>query len=160
MNIIEGKIEKIDRHIAVIMSKFNREITDNLLSGAVQAFTANGVSQDNIVIYLVPGAFEIPFILRKLCKDNLLNGFDGILTIGCVIKGETAHFEYISSAVSDNINYISSKYEIPVGFCVLTCYNDAQAEARSRVNPCNAENNKGYEAAIALLEMIELNKKI
>jgi 6,7-dimethyl-8-ribityllumazine synthase len=146
--------------IAVISSRFNQEITGNLIKGALKLFSENNLSEEQITFYNVPGAFEIPSVLEKICNKNDILKFDGILTIGCVIKGETAHFEYISSAVSGNINRISSEYSVPVGFCVLTCYTDEQAEARSRMDVCNSETNKGYEAASALIEMIELMKKI
>ncbi len=85
--------------------------------------------------------------------------YDGILTIGTVIKGETAHFEYISQSVSDSINKISYEYEMPTGFCVLTCYTPQQAYERSIIPP-DAENNKGYESALAVLEMISLLSKL
>lgn len=142
--------------IAVITSRFNFEITENLVKGALKLFEEKKIEKDNIVFYQVPGAYEIPAVLEKLCKKNDENKYDGILTIGCVIKGETAHFEYISAAVSNNINLISAKYSMPVGFCVLTCYNDEQAQARSRVDICNAETNKGYESASALLDTIKM----
>lgn len=145
--------------VAVIASKFNREITDNLVEGSRIALKESGVKEENIKIFYVPGAFEIPSLMKKLCRENNDKKiYDGILAIGCVIKGETAHFEYISSAVSENINRIAYEYEIPTGFCVLTCYTDEQAESRCRLNPANADTNKGYDAAIAMLEMIEILK--
>jgi len=152
----EGKNLKI----AIISSRFNEEITGNLIKGAILSLKNNSVSEDNITLYYVPGAFEIPTILESICVNNDKLKFDGIMTIGCVIKGETAHFEYISSAVSHNINFISSKYSMPVGFCVLTTYNDEQAESRSILEDCNSENNKGFEAAEALIETINLLKTI
>ena len=158
--IIKGNNDGKGYKIAIISSRFNEEITGNLIEGAIKSFTGNGVSKDDIKIYYVPGAFEIPAVLEKICKKNSELKFDGILTIGCVIKGETAHFEYISSAVSQNINLISSKYGIPTGFCVLTTYTDEQAEARCRVDVCNAETNKGFESAEAVIEMINLLKQI
>ena len=105
--------------IAVISSRFNQEITGNLIKGALKLFSENNLGEEQITFYNVPGAFEIPAVLEKICKKNDILKFDGILTIGCVIKGETAHFEYISSAVSGNINRIASGYSVPVGFCVL-----------------------------------------
>ncbi len=160
MKTIKGEMKRGDYKIAIISSRFNTEITGNLIEGAKKSFLENGVSENNIYLYLVPGAFEIPAVLEKICKKNSELKFDGILTVGCVIKGETAHFEYISNSVSSNINLISSKYGIPTGFCVLTTYTDEQAEARSRLDVCNSETNKGYESAEAVLEMIELMKQI
>ena len=158
MKIIQCNTDTAGAKIAIIASRFNAEVTDNLITGAVTALKTKGVLEDDITLFKVPGTYEIPAVLEKICKDKSKNVFDGILTIGCVIKGETAHFEYISSAVSDNICSISSRYGIPTGFCVLTCYNDAQAEERSRVNPATSENNKGYESALAVLEMINVLK--
>ncbi|MFZ4591488.1 MAG: 6,7-dimethyl-8-ribityllumazine synthase [Ignavibacteria bacterium] len=157
---IKGNNEGKGYKIAIISSRFNEEITGGLIQGAVKSFTGNGVNPDDITLYYVPGAFEIPTVLETICKKNEKHKFDGILTIGCVIKGETAHFEYISSSVSQNINIISSKYGIPIGFCVLTTYTDEQAEARSRIDVCNAETNKGFESAEAVIEMINLLKQI
>lgn len=160
MKTIKGEMKRGDYKIAIISSRFNTEITGNLIEGAKKSFLENGVAENNISLYLVPGAFEIPAVLEKICKKNSELKFDGILTVGCVIKGETAHFEYISNSVSYSINLISSKYGIPTGFCVLTTYTDEQAEARSRLDVCNSETNKGYESAEAVLEMIDLMKQI
>ena len=150
-------MKKEDVKVAVIASKFNREIIDNLVEGCRIALKESGVKEENIKIFYVPGAFEIPSLMKKLCRENNDRKiYDGIVTIGCVIKGETAHFEYISSAVTDSINRIAYEYEMPTGFCVLTCYTNEQAESRSRLNPANADTNKGYDAAIAMLEIIDL----
>lgn len=159
-NIIKGNNSGKGYRIAIISSRFNEEITGGLIEGAVKSFTGNGVNADDITLYYVPGAFEIPAVLERICGKNDELRYDGILTIGCVIKGETAHFEYISSSVSQSINTISTKYGIPTGFCVLTTYTDEQAEARSRLDVCNAETNKGFEAAEAVIEMINLLKQI
>jgi len=158
--IIKGNYDGKGYRIAIISSRFNEEITGNLIKGALKSLTGNGVSEKDIKIFYVPGAFEIPAVLERICSKNNVLKFDGILTIGCVIKGETAHFEYISSSVSQNINAISAKYDVPTGFCVLTAYNDEQAEARCRIDVCNAETNKGFESAEAVVEMINLFKHI
>lgn len=160
MKTIKGEVKGKGLKIALISSRFNEEITGNLIEGAKRLFIEKGVKEKDIYLYLVPGAFEIPSVLEKLLKKNSKLKYDGILTVGCVIKGETAHFEYISGSVSYGINQISSKYGVPVSFCVLTTYNDEQAEARSRIDVCNHDTNKGFEAASALLEMIDLMKKI
>lgn len=162
---IKGELKGTGLRIGIVISKFNEPIIENLLKGALTAFESTGVEKNDIEIFYVPGAFEIPAVLKTLCKKNFNSGkdklknFDGFLTLGCVIKGETAHFEYICSSVSQNINKISSKYEIPVGFCVLTCFIPQQAYERSLVPP-DAENNKGFESALSVIEMINLLKKI
>lgn len=157
---IQGEIKSENLQIGIIVSKFNEPITENLLQGAMVAFENNGLDENDVKIFYVPGAFEIPVVLKKLCRQNFdKKKFDGFLTVGCVIKGETAHFEYICESVSDSISKISYEYEMPVGFCVLTCYTPLQAHERSGTPP-NADNNKGYEAALSVLEMINLLKKI
>lgn len=142
--------------ISIIVSSFNKAITDNLLAGAIEAFSDKGLNESCYEIFRVPGAFEIPVVFKKLARESIdKKNFDGILLIGCVIKGETAHFEYISRTVTDSINKISYEYEIPAGFCVLTCYTPQQAFERSKLPPTE-DNNKGFEAALSLLDMITL----
>ena len=156
----EGDLSPNNHRVGIIASKFNEHITENLLNGALKAFQNNGLEESDIEVFFVPGAFEIPVVLKKLCRKNLdKKMFDGFVTIGCVIKGETAHFEYICESVSNSINKISYDYEIPVGFCVLTCYTPQQAYERSG-KPPDADNNKGYEAALTVLELISLLNKI
>jgi 6,7-dimethyl-8-ribityllumazine synthase len=156
----EGDLEGKGLRIGVVISKFNEPIVENLLKGALLGLENNGVSENDIKVFFVPGAFEIPIILKKLCtKNDEYKMFDGFITLGCVIKGDTAHFEYISSAVTEGVNKINIEHQIPTAFCVLTCYTPLQAYERSG-NPPTASNNKGYEAALSLLEMINVMKKI
>ena len=143
--------------IGIVVSKFNTPITEKLLKGALQALSEKGVPESNIDVIHVPGAYEIPITLKKLCTGNK---YDGLIALGCLIKGETAHFEYICNSVSTLINSIACEFEIPIGFGVLTCYTAEQAYERSLDDPINAERNKGYESALAVLEMIETLKKI
>ena len=154
------KIKKLNSRIAVIASNFNEEITNGLLAGAMAALKKNGVKEKNIKVIRVPGAFEIPVVLNKLCTLKGKKSFDGIITLGCVIKGETAHFEYISEAVSNSISMISAVHSKPVGFGVITCYTHDQAVARSESNSPDENNNKGYESALAVLKMIEVLESI
>ncbi len=148
------------KKIGIVISKFNEPITESLLNGALKALGENGVKENEIEVFYVPGAFEIPAVLKKLCRQNInKNIYSGFITIGCVIKGETAHFDYICNSVSDSINKISYEYEMPVGFCVLMCYTALQAHERS-LSPPDKNNNKGYEAAITVLEMISVLNKI
>ncbi|MEO6694843.1 MAG: 6,7-dimethyl-8-ribityllumazine synthase [Ignavibacteria bacterium] len=157
---IDELMKKNNLRVGVIVSKFNQPVTDNLYLGAVKAFEDSGISSKSLELFNVPGAFEIPLVMKKLCIQNFNNKcWDGILTIGCVIKGETAHFEYICENVSQSIMKLSYEYEMPTGFCVLTCFTPQQAYERSLIPP-DAHNNKGYEAALTLVEMINLLKKI
>jgi 6,7-dimethyl-8-ribityllumazine synthase len=156
----EGDLATGNIKIGIIVSKFNEPVTENLLKGAIEAFENNGMDEDSVEIFFVPGAFEIPAVLKILCRKNIdRKKFDGFLTIGCVIKGETAHFEYICESVANSIIKISYGYEIPVGFCVLTCYTPQQAFERSGLPP-DPDNNKGYQTALAVIEMINLVNKI
>lgn len=156
----EDGLKTVDLKIGIIVSRFNEPVTENLLKGAIEALEKNGLDESQTEVFYVPGAFEIPAVLKRLCRRNLdRKKFDGFIAIGCVIKGETAHFEYICQSVSYGINKISYDYEVPVGFCVLTCYTPQQAFERSIIPP-DSDNNKGYEAALAVIEMIHLLNKM
>lgn len=158
---IEGEVKDNNYKIHIVASKFNSIIVDRLIEGVVAALKENNVKEENITVVYVPGAFEIPIIVKKLCRENLdKNYIDGIITLGCIIKGETAHFEYVSSPVSHSLNHLSHQYEVPIGFGVLICYEPQQANDRSLVNPPTIENNKGYESAMVVLEMIDVLKKV
>ena len=157
---IEGKIRENNYRIHIVVSKFNKIITERLLEGAITALKENNIKEENITVVYVPGAFEIPVVVKKLCRENLdKNEINGIVALGCIIKGETAHFEYVSSPVSHSLNHLSHQYEIPIGFGVLTCYEPQQANERSLINPTTIENNKGYEAAMVVLKMIDVLKR-
>ncbi len=138
--------------IAITQARFNQKITDGLLNGALKALKESGIQDKNIKVFQVPGSFEIPVFCQSLAKSKK---FDGIITIGAVIQGQTAHFEYISKAVTDGIIRVSLDYNLPVAFGVITVYNIKQAQKRSGSD----KGNKGYEAAMALVELItEINK--
>ncbi len=132
-------------HFAIIVSRFNETITNGLYEGALKAFDEHNIDQDQIHTVYAPGAFEIPVIAKHLAETDR---FSGIVCLGCVIKGETAHFEYISEACSQGMMRVMLDTNIPVHFGVLTTYDSKQAEARSRSN----SHNKGREAAMACLE--------
>lgn len=137
--------------IAVVVSKFNNEITGGLLKGALAELKRHSIAEEDIKIIHTPGAFEIPLTAKVLCKSKK---YSAVICLGAVIKGETAHFEYISDSVSKAIMQLNMEYNIPVTFGVLTAYTDEQAIKRSS----DDENNKGREAASAALEMISLLK--
>jgi len=153
MKIFEGDKQAKNLHLAIIQSKFNENISERLLAGALSCLRENGMDEKNIHIIKVPGAFEIPFTAEKLARRKK---YDAIICLGAVIKGETAHFEYISNAAADGILQAGLKFETPVIFGVLTAYTEEQAEARAG----EKENNKGWEAAEAALEMANLAKKL
>lgn len=133
--------------IAIVQARFNQKITDGLLDGALSALEETGVDKKNIKIVKVPGSFEIPFACQKLAR---LKKFGGIITIGAIIKGETAHFDYIAKAATDGITRIMLDYKIPISFGIITTYTLSQTKKRSQ----NNKKNSGYGAAMALIETI------
>ena len=137
--------------IAIIQARFNNEITDALAQGAVKALAETGVADKDIKIFQVPGAFEIPLVCRGLARPPVGGKkYNGIITIGAIIKGETAHFDYIAQAATDGIMRVMLDQNLPIAFGVITAYNLAQAKARAQDN----KNNKGYEAGMALIEVL------
>jgi 6,7-dimethyl-8-ribityllumazine synthase len=148
-----GDLSGKELRVGIVVSRFNSEITEGLLRGALRAFIASDVSEKNITTVEVPGAFEIPFALDQLARKD---HYDALLALGCVIKGETAHFEYIADSAIKGITAVQEKYGIPVSCGVLTTYTDEQAAARSGEN----EENKGSEAAFTAIEMANLAKKL
>ncbi|WP_237153261.1 6,7-dimethyl-8-ribityllumazine synthase [Oryzibacter oryziterrae] len=139
--------------IAVVVSRFNAEVTDGLLKGALLELGERGVTVDLAHVYTAPGAFEIPLIAQSLAKTGR---FDGVVCLGCVIKGDTAHFEYISEAASSGLMNASLATGVPLTFGILTTYTDEQAILRSR----DDAHNKGREAAAACVESLAVLKAI
>lgn len=139
------------------MSEFNSSITNNLLSGALRALKSAGAGDAQIETLRVPGSFEIPLAAKKLAQTGRA---DSIIAIGCVIRGETSHYDYICSEVSRGVQLAQMDTGVPIIFCVLTCDTLAQAEARSGGTKGADENNKGYEAGIAAIEMATLAKRL
>lgn len=160
MNIIEGQIkdDKVGRKFAVIASRFNQPIVERLIKGAVAGLKSAGINNSDIDLIYVPGAYEIPLCFKALCLSP--KNYSGIVTLGCVIKGDTAHFEYVAGPVAYNLNLLSSEYKMPHGFGVLTVYDAQQAFDRSGDNPPDKNNNKGFEAALVMLEMTDLLTKL
>ena len=129
----------------IVVSEWNYDITNNLLSGAVKGLISNGVAKKNISVNWVPGSFELVYGCKQILKKN----FDAIIAIGCVIKGDTDHYEYICSSVSNGIMKLNIVSDTPVIFCVLTDHNKDQSYERSG----GKHGNKGSEAAIAAIKM-------
>lgn len=132
--------------IGIVVSEWNKDITSNLLNGAQEKLIEFGIKNENIKISWVPGSFELVYGCKELSKQNL----DAIIAIGCVIKGETDHYDFICNAVSNGIMQLNISYSIPVIFCVLTDHNKNQSLDRSG----GKLGNKGAEAAIAALKMM------
>lgn len=137
------------RRVAVIAAKFNDEVTRKLADGAMETLVANGVAFDHIDLIWVPGAWELPVAARAAASTDRYNA---IVAVGAVIRGETGHYDIIANEASRGLADVQREFEIPVGFGLLTCEDDAQAEARSG----GAHGNKGSDAALAALEMADL----
>lgn len=151
MTIYEGNFENNDVKIAIVASKFNEIVTHHLVDGALATLKQFGINENNIDVYWVPGAFEIGFTAKKI----MLSGkYDGIMTLGAVIKGETDHYSMIIQNVTNAIMQINLDAEIPVTFGILTTDDIEQALQRAGLKA----GNEGSSTAQSLLEMISLNK--
>ena len=136
--------------IGIVVSIFNKPITDGLLEGCIKSLKENGFEEENINIFHVPGAFELPAKVKKLTEDNT---YDCIIALGCIIKGETDHYHYISQAVTNGIMSVTlekTKANPHIIFGVLTCQNKELAYDRSG----NNKKNKGHEAGMAAIHQI------
>jgi 6,7-dimethyl-8-ribityllumazine synthase len=153
MQIIEGHTQHHNQPIAIVMSRFNSLVVDNLLKGALDSFKRHGVVAADIMIVRVPGAMELPIAVQNIAVQKK---YSGILALGCVIRGETPHFEYVAGECIKGIQQVSLNHNIPVIMGVLTTDTVEQALDRAGAK----SGNKGAEGAYALLEMIDLLKKL
>ena len=153
MNIIEGALTTKDEKFCIVISRFNEFIGSRLLSGAKDELIRHGVSEDNITVVWVPGAFEIPVVAKKCAKSGKYNA---IITLGAVIKGSTSHYDYVCAEVSKGVASVSLETGIPVIFGVLTTDNIEQAIERAGTKA----GNKGSDAAKSAIEMANLISKI
>lgn len=152
MKIIEGKLALSgNEKIAIINARFNHIITDKLAEGAKDAFLRHGGKEANLSLILVPGAFEIPFILKKAIESKK---FNAICCLGAVIRGSTPHFDYVSAETTKGIANVSLSHNVPVSFGVLTTDTIEQAIERAG----SKSGNKGFEAMTTLIEMLNLSQ--
>ena len=152
-HVIEGKLLGRGKKVAIVASRFNDFITARLMEGAMDALARHGVSEKDITVYRVPGAFEIPSVARKVVSASKA---DGIVCLGAVIRGSTPHFDYVASEVSKGVALVGLDAPIPVIFGVLTTDTIEQAIERAGTK----SGNKGFDAAMALLEMMGLYGQI
>jgi len=148
-----GASEATGLRIAILASRFNSEITDRLVDGAELALLAHGAHQSDLSIWRVPGAWELPQAAAHAVRAQR---FDGVVALGCVIRGETPHFDYVCQQASLGLGAVAREAHIPVAFGVLTTDNHEQAVARAGSGP----DNKGYEAAMAVLEMVHVFRSL
>jgi 6,7-dimethyl-8-ribityllumazine synthase len=139
-----------DFKFGIVVSKWNKKITDKLLNGVLETLKSFNVSESNIIIFKVPGSFELIYGAKKMNKKNV----DVIICLGSIIRGETKHFDFISSSVANGIKDLNIHLDIPVIFGVLTDDNEQQAIDRSG----GKYGNKGVEAAITAIEMLNLGR--
>lgn len=151
--VIEGQLISCNSKYAIVVSRFNEFINNKLLGGALDCLSRHGVKEEEIEIVWVPGAFEIPLIAQKLARNTK---YDAIICLGTVIRGATPHFDYVSAEVSKGIATVSLNSDKPVIFGVLTTDSIEQAIERAGTKV----GNKGWDAAMAALEMINLIKEI
>ncbi len=134
------------RRVAIVVSRFNAEIGDGLLAGALRALAEAGVADGDILVVSVPGALETPLALQRLAQDG---DYDALVALGAVVRGETYHFEIVSNESAAGVSSVMLEFGIPIGNGILTCETDVQALARM--------DTKGYEAAQAALELANLS---
>ncbi len=151
MKVYEGQLVSENQKFCIILSRFNDFIGSKLLDGAVDELKRHGVSEDNIEVVRVPGAFEIPLAALKFAKSGR---YDAVITLGAIIRGATSHYEHVSAELSKGIAAVSLKTEVPVIFGVLTTENIEQAIERAGTKA----GNKGADAAKAAIEMANLMK--
>jgi len=149
----KGSADAKNLRIAIVVSRYNDFVTDKLRDGAIEALTSAGAGEKATDVFDAPGAYEIPQVARMAARTG---HYDAVVCLGCLIRGETAHFEYISSAVSHGIMTASAETEVPMTFGVLTTDSAEQALARAVPGPAN----KGWEAAMAAIELATLKRAV
>ncbi|MBA3913191.1 MAG: 6,7-dimethyl-8-ribityllumazine synthase [Acidobacteriales bacterium] len=150
---IEGRLDASDKHFAIVVSRFNAFITDRLLQGARDALLRSGAIAQNVHVTRVPGAFEIPSAARALAETGR---YDALICIGCLLRGDTAHYDVIVNEVTRGIGQSAQETGVPHAFGVLTCDTLEQAIDRAGLKM----GNKGFEAGLAAIEMANLKEEI
>jgi len=150
---VRGGLSAAGLRIGVVASQFNSFITDRLLAGALDALQQAGATEEQIQVVRVPGSFELPIVAKKLAASGR---FDSIICIGCVLRGETSHYDVVVSETARGIQLAQLDTGVPLIFCVLTCDTLEQAIDRAGLK----SGNKGYEAGLAAVEMAQLVRKI
>ncbi|NOQ74964.1 MAG: 6,7-dimethyl-8-ribityllumazine synthase [Crocinitomix sp.] len=143
-----------DFRIGIVVSEWNDDITSPLMNGAIEALRENGVKKKNIIVKNVPGTFELPLGCQFLLEAD--EDMDGVIAIGCVIQGETKHFDFVCQGATQGIMAVTMEYNTPVSFCVLTDNTKQQSIDRSG----GKHGNKGIECAVSLLKMIGLQEEL
>ncbi|MCR4704628.1 MAG: 6,7-dimethyl-8-ribityllumazine synthase [Lachnospiraceae bacterium] len=149
-NVLEGKVvAKEGMKVGIVAARFNEIIVSKLLGGAVDGLVRHGVAEENITAAWVPGAFEIPMIAKKMAESGK---YDAVIALGCVIRGQTSHYDYVCNEVSKGIAQIGMQTGVPTMFGIVTTENIEQAIARAG----SKAGNKGYDCALGAIEMANL----
>jgi 6,7-dimethyl-8-ribityllumazine synthase len=151
MRTIEGKLSGAGLKFALVVSRFNSFITERLLEGALDCLRRQGVAEDDLMVARVPGAWEIPVVVKRLAQSK---AYDGVICLGAVIRGSTPHFDYVAAEVSKGIAMVSLESGLPISFGILT--TDTLEQAIERAG--SKAGNKGFAAAEAAIEMVNLLK--
>ncbi|MGA3292375.1 MAG: 6,7-dimethyl-8-ribityllumazine synthase [Candidatus Acidiferrales bacterium] len=152
-NRVRGELNAAGLRFGIVVAQFNSFITDRLLAGALDALKQAGASEDQIEVVRVPGSFEIPIAAKKLAAAGR---FDSLICIGCVLRGETSHYDYVASETARGIQLAQLDTGVPMAFCVLTCDTLEQAIDRAGLK----SGNKGYESGLGAIEMARLSRKL
>lgn len=153
MKILEGNLIGSSKKFAIVASRFNEFIVNKLISGAQDGLVRHGVNDDDITLAWVPGAFEIPLIAQKLAKSGK---YDAVICLGAVIRGATSHYDYVCAEVSKGVASVGLNTDTPVVFGIVTTDNIEQAIERAGTKA----GNKGYDAAVTAIEMVNLSDNI
>ena len=153
MNIYEGKVVSENIKVGIVVARFNEFITSKLLGGALDGLKRHNVSENDIDVAWVPGAFEIPLIAKKMASSGK---YDAVICLGALIRGATSHYDYVCNEVSKGIASVSLNSDIPVMFGVVTTDNIEQAIERAGTKA----GNKGYDCALGAIEMVNLIRNI
>jgi 6,7-dimethyl-8-ribityllumazine synthase len=146
---LQAPVDGEGLRIGVALARFNQGVTDRLLAGALEALGKHGVADDAIDVVTVPGAFELPLCAQRLATTGR---YDALLCLGAVVRGETPHFDYVAGEAARGIAEVSRRHDLPIAFGVLTADTMEQALARAG----GERGNKGYEAAVTALEMVQV----
>jgi len=144
-----GQVSAKGKRIAIIVSRFNEAISKRLLEGATETLLQHGAAESDLDVFWAPGSFELPLVAKKIAEKG---GYDGILALGCIIRGETPHFDYIAAETAKGLAKVMMEHTIPLGFGIITA--DTMDQASDRAG--GKQGNKGRLAALHLMEMMSL----
>lgn len=150
--VFRGNLNAADLRFAIVVSQFNQFITDRLLAGALDALERGGAERDHIEIVRVPGSFELPLAAKKIAASG---AFDSLIAIGCILRGETSHYDHVASETARGLQLAQLDTGVPIAFCVLTCDTLEQAIDRAGLK----SGNKGFDAGLGAIEMAHLARK-